>query len=166
MICILYQLRSERTPRSITLAPKDYFDPIDPSENGKQEVIPRFDHAYQYTQHSPDELKWTVLLGGPIDGSVIRTQFLNGRRSMMTHRADADGYEEIIHSTAIGEDGMLTLRTVKKPGQAWAVLLSNYSVKDSIGESNHTGWSWDEMHAFCGVGIGAEPNTSPETGRI
>jgi hypothetical protein len=153
MIRIIYQLRCESRPRSIELSPDDYFDPLDPGENYEANGIPRWDHAYQYTGHTADEVKWTVLENGPKKGSIVRTQFLDGRRSMMTHRADADGYEAIIHFTAIGEAGLLIVRTVKQPGQAWAVVMSNYSINHSIGESKQVGWSFEEMQAFCNIGV-------------
>jgi hypothetical protein len=87
MIRITYQLRAESTPRSMELTPEQYYDPFEPGQTTGR--IPRFHHAYQYTEHSADKLRWTVLEGGPIEGAVIRTQFLDGRQSMMTHRADA-----------------------------------------------------------------------------
>src|SRR5262249_1795558 len=147
MIRITYQLRSELTPRRVELTPEEYYDPLGPGETYERDAIPRFDHAYEYTEHSADDLKWTVLDGGPIKGTVIRTQLLDGRRSMMTHRADADGYEEIIHSTGIGEGGFLIVRTAKRPGQSWSVTCSVYSVKDAEWEDKHVGWSFEEMQA-------------------
>jgi hypothetical protein len=81
MIRIKYQLRAESTPRSMELAPEQYYGPPEAGQTTGR--IPRFHHAYQYTEHSADDLKWTILEGGPIEGSVIRTQFLDGRRFMM-----------------------------------------------------------------------------------
>lgn len=158
MIRITYQLRSELTPRRLELKPEEYYDHLGPGETYERHAIPRFDHAYEYTEHSADDLKWTVLEGGPIRGSIIRTQFLDGKRSMMTHRADSDGYEEIIHSTAI-DGGHLIVRTRKHPGQAWSVDSSNYSVNDATWESKAVGWSYEEMQAFGRIGA-ASPTSS------
>src|SRR5262249_20998799 len=152
MVRITYQLRTESEPQCIELSPETYFELSKPGETSESDAIPKFDHAYQYTGYSADELKWTLLEGGPEKGSVVRTQFLDGLRSMMTHRADADGYEEIIHSTVIGSGGLLILRTVKFPGQSWSVVMSNYSVNHSLGESKQVGWSPEELTAFCRVG--------------
>lgn len=153
MIRIRYQLRCEESDRHFDLHPEEYFDPLEPGESYSEHGVPRFDHAYQYTRHSPDELRWTVLEGGPMAGSILRTQFLDGRRSMMTHRSDADGYEEIIHSTEVGKGGLLIVRTVKMPRQSWSVCMSNYSIDNSIGEDKHVGWSSEERRAFCAIGI-------------
>jgi hypothetical protein len=161
MIRITYQLRSESTPRSVQLSPQEYYDPPGPGQTYKRGAIARFHHAYQYTEHSADDLKWTVLEGGPLPGSVIRTQFLDGRRSMMTHRMDGNGYEEIIHSTAVGEGGLLILRTRKQPGQAWSVVSSSYSVNDANWENKVVGWSFAEMQAFGKIGLRAEQGTRP-----
>lgn len=154
MIRICYQLRSEDEPRWIELTAEEYFDPLQTGESHAADGIPRFHHAYEYTPHSADELKWTVLENGPIDGSVIRTQFLDGRRSLMTHRIDADGHEELIHSAVVGEGGLLVVRTCRRPGESWAVTSSNYSVNDSIGVSLHRGWSFADMQAFGKIGAG------------
>lgn len=153
MIRIRYQLRSEALTHRIDLNPEEYFDPLEPGETYSGNGVERFTHAYQYTRHSPDELKWTVLEGAPEPGSIIRTQFLDGRRSMMTHRSDANGYEEIIHSTELGGASILIIRTIKLSGQAWSVAMSNYSVNDSIGEDRHVGWSSEERVAFCAIGL-------------
>jgi hypothetical protein len=161
MVRITYQLRSEKTPRSLELTPAEYYDPLGPGETYERGAIPRFHHAYQYTEHSTDDLKWTVLEGGPIKGSVIRTQFLDGRRSMMTHRADADGSEEIIHTTAIGYEGLLIVRTAKWPGQSWAVTNSGYSENDANWEEQQVGWSFEEMQVFGRVGVQAEAPSAP-----
>jgi hypothetical protein len=134
------------------LTPEEYYDPLGPGQTYERGAIPRFHHACQYTGHSADDLKWTVLEGGPIKGSVVRTQFLDGRRSMMTHRTDANGYEEIIHSTAVGEGGLLIVRTVKGPGEAWSVVRSVYSVNDASWENKEVGWSFEEMQAFGRIG--------------
>ena len=157
MIRITYQLRSETTLRSLELTPEEYYHPLEQNETYERGAIPRFHHAYQYTKHSADDLRWTVLEGGPIAGSVIRTQFLDGRRSMTTHRTDANGYEEIIHSTAVGEGRLLIVRTVKKPGQAWAVVSSGCLVNDATWEGIKVGWSREEMQAFGKIGVRAEP---------
>jgi hypothetical protein len=153
MIRITYQLRSESTPRSMELTLQQYYDPLGPGQTHDHGPIPRFHHAYQYTEHSADDLKWTVLEGGPLEGSVIRTQLLDGRRSMMTHRADANGYEEIIHSTAVGEGGLLIVRTRKWPGEAWSVVESAYSVNDRSWERKVREWSSEELRAFCRIGV-------------
>jgi hypothetical protein len=139
------------------LTPQQYYHPLEPGQTYERGAVPRFHHAYQYTGHSADDLKWTVLEGGPIEGFVIRTQLLDGRRSMMTHRTDANGYEEIIHSTAVGEGRLLIVRTVKQFGQAWSVISSGCLVNDANWEDKQRGWSVEEMRAFGGIGLRAEP---------
>jgi hypothetical protein len=156
MIRIIYQLRSETTPRSLELTPEEYYHPLEQDQTYERGAIPRFHHAFQYTKHSADDLKWTVLEGGPILGSVIRTQLLDGRRFMMTHRMDADGYEEIIHSTAVGEGGLLIVRTQKHAGQAWSVVSSSYSENDRGWHEKAVGWSRAEMQAFGKIGARTE----------
>jgi hypothetical protein len=155
MIRIIYQLRSETTPRRMELSPEQYYDPPEPGQAHEGGAVPRFHHAYQYTEHSAEELWWTVLENGPKPGSVIRTQFLDGRRFLMTHRADADGYEEIIHSTAVGEGGLLIVRTQKGPGQAWSVVSSSYSENDRGWHEKAVGWSRTQMQAFGKIGARA-----------
>ena len=156
MIRITYLLRSETTPRGMELSPEQYYDPLEPGQTYERGAIPRFHHAYQYTKHPADEHWWTVLENGPKPGSVIRTQFLDGRRFMMSHRMDANGYEEIIHSTAVGEGGLLIVRTQKQPGQAWSVVSSSYSVNDRGWHEKAVGWSFAQMQAFGKIGARVE----------
>lgn len=156
MIRIRFQLRAESAPRTVALKPENYFEPLGPGETYERDAIPRFDHAFQFTGHAAEELKWTVLEDGPTRGSLVRTQFLDGQRCMMTHRIDADGYEEMIHSTEFENGGFLVVRTVKMPGKAWSVVMSNYSVNNSLGVDNLVGWSFHDAKSFCGIGIRAE----------
>jgi hypothetical protein len=128
-IRITYMPKRGGSPGSVELAARDYYDSLAPGETYERDGIPRFDHAYRYTPCSPEELLWTVLdvnfLRGGAERTVIRTQFLDGSRSMMTHRADADGYEEIIHSTQVDPGRWHHLRTVREPGRPWAVTLNS-----------------------------------------
>jgi hypothetical protein len=127
------------------LTPQTYYDPLGDGETYERDAIPRFDHAYQYTSCSPDDLRWTLLEVETVDCGavhriVIRTQFLDGLRSMMTHRADSDGHEEIIHSTEIDPGRWHIVRTTKPPLSLWSVTLNSVTDerpdKEAAGRGN------------------------------
>jgi hypothetical protein len=131
-IRIRYQLRTEPTPRLLELSPEDYFDPLDPGQTLSVRSIPRLLDTYQYTPYRADELCWTVV--EICDGASfwrVRTQLLDGMRSLMHHSQQSDGSEEIIHATELGPQCWHTIRTLKQPGRSWAVVVNSLLVEGS-----------------------------------
>lgn len=162
-IRITYLSKHGETPAVLDLTPADYYDPIGPNETYDQHGIPRFDHAYTYTPCPPDDLLWTVLEvisagGDDTPGrTVFHTQFLDGAKSMMTHRADPDGYEEIIHTTEADPGRWHIVRTVKPPGGLWAVAMSNLTDMRPVAEAADRDYCGDctveRRKGFSDVGI-------------
>lgn len=153
-IRIRYQLRMETTPRTLELSPEDYFDPLTPGEKLSVRSIPRLFDTYQYTAHHADDLRWTVVEIN--DGASfwrVRTQLLDGMRSLMHHSQESDGSEEIIHATELGPLCWHTIRTLKKPGQTWAVVMNSLMVEGppvQMVESRGfcDSYSFEELNAF------------------
>ncbi|SRR5712691_9344365 len=155
-IQIRYQHRDRSSPEVINLSPDEYFDPIDEGDVLTVESVAKFEDAYRYTPFSPTELKWTVL--EITDGTKfwkIRTQFLDGMRSLMLHSQSSDGGEEIIHSIEISAGCVQTIRTLKEPGKQWSVVMNHLDVETPVtleAEQNFLGtWSWEERNAFGNV---------------
>ena len=141
-IRIRYQRRDEATPRVLELMPEDYFDPLNPGETLSVRSVPRLLDAYQYTPHRAEELLWTVV--EVTDGESfwrVRTQLLDGMRSLMHHSQQADGSEEIIHATELGPLCWHTTRTLKQAGQTWAVVMNSLTVERPV--------SLTESRNFC-----------------
>ena len=129
-IRIRYQLRSESAPREMELSPEDYFDPLEPGEVPDVRSVPRYLDAYRYTGIPADDLLWTVLeITDKNDSWRVRTQLLDGRRTLMHHTQRADGTEEIIHSTELAPLCWHVIRTLKQPGKSWAVTMSSLTVE-------------------------------------
>src|SRR4051794_15335724 len=129
-IRIRYQRRDEATPRVLELLPQDYFDPLDPGETLSVRSVPRLLDTYEYTPHRAEELRWTVV--EITDGAAfwrVRTQLLDGMRSLMHHSQESDGSEEIIHQTELGPNCWHTTRTLKQPGKAWTVVMNSLRVE-------------------------------------
>ena len=141
-IRIHYQRRDEATPRVLELSPEDYFDPLNPGETLSVRSVPRLLDAYQYTSHRAEELCWTVLeITNGVEFWRVRTQLLDGKRSLMHHLQVSDGSEEIIHSTELGPQCWHTTRTLKEPGRTWAVVLNTLTVERPV--------SFTESRYFC-----------------
>lgn len=159
-IRITYLAKGAASPVVLDLTPQAYYDPIGDGESYGRDGVPKFDHAWQYTPHRARDLLWTVLEVDAAGGdrptrTVIRTQLLDGTRSMMTHRADADGYEEIIHSTEIDPGRWHIVRTSKPAGCLWSVTMNNLTEEGSgtrePGPDFCGCWSCEQRLAFCEV---------------
>jgi hypothetical protein len=156
-ILIEYLQRDEATPRVLELSPEEYFDPLDEGEELSISSIPKYCSVFVYTGLAACDLLWTVLEIS--DGTAfwrVRTQFLDGLKSQMTHSVDSDGTEEIIHQTEISPQCWHTIRTLREPGNSWALVMNNVT-NDQQGQPvenlNFCGdWSFDQMKAFGGIG--------------
>jgi hypothetical protein len=152
-IRIRYQRRDEATQRVLELSPEDYFDPLNPGETLSVRSVPRLLDTYQYTPHRADELLWTVV--EITDGKSfwrVRTQLIDGMRSLMHHSQRSDGSEEIIHSTELGPFCWHTIRTLKQAGQAWAVVMNSLTVERPVSFADSRNfcdpWTFEELKAF------------------
>ncbi len=155
-IRIRYQRRDEATPHELELSPEEYFDPLDPGETLSVRSVPRFDNGHEYTPYPADELAWTVIYIE--DGAAfwrIRTQLLDGMRSLMHHTQDSDGSEEIIHSTEIDSRCWHIVRTLKETGKEWTVVANSLTDERPDTLAAYTdfqcGHSRDQMEAFGDV---------------
>jgi hypothetical protein len=127
---IRYQRRDEATPREIDLSPDEYFDPLDPGETLSVRSVPRLLDTHEYTPHSADQLAWTVVeIADGVEFWRVRTQLLDGMRSLMHHTHDSDGSEEIIHQTEISPACWHTVRILKQSGKLWAVVMDSLTVE-------------------------------------
>ncbi|NTW16608.1 MAG: hypothetical protein HGA41_04005 [Syntrophaceae bacterium] len=100
---------------------------------------------------------WTVL--DISDGTAfwrVRTQLIDGLKSLMTHSVESDGSEEIIHQTEISPQCWHTIRTLKQAGKSWAVVMNNVTNDQPgqpVGNHNFCGnWSLVQMKAFGDIG--------------
>jgi hypothetical protein len=112
------------------LSPDDYFDPLDSGKAFWVQSVPQLLNAYEYTPHTADELEWTVV--EITDGTafwIVRTQLLDGMRSIMHHSQQTDGTEELIHSTEMTHGCWHTIRTLKQPRKLWAVVMNSLTVE-------------------------------------
>jgi hypothetical protein len=152
-ILIRYLLRGESVPRVLELSPQEYFDPLNDGEILSVGSVPKHQDAFEYTGCRAHELYWTAL--EIREGETfwrVRTQFLDGLRSLMTHSSQSDGTEEVIHQTEIGPRCWHTIRTLREPGRAWAVVANNLTVETpaQLADSrDYCGtWSFDQLKAF------------------
>jgi hypothetical protein len=121
-ISITYLLTSEQELRTVLLAPAEYFDPIEDGESYETHGVERFQNAYQYLEVPVADIRWTLLdIRRGSSWTRIRTQLLAGAESMLTHREDSDGYEEIIHTTQINQTDSHITRTCKRIEKSWCV---------------------------------------------
>src|SRR5262245_17978296 len=94
---ILYQTWESDSPVKVSLAPRDYYDPIEAGETYQEHAIPKYNHTWDYLGVPREMLKWSCeRRSGTSSDTTIVTQYLDGGRSWMTHRFDPDGYEEMI----------------------------------------------------------------------
>jgi hypothetical protein len=129
-IQIRYQLHDEPTPREFELSPEEYFDPLEPDEELSVRCVPRLNDTYLYTPYSADDICWTIV--EITDGEEfwkVRTQLLDGMRSLMHHTEESDGSEEIISSTELYPGCWHILRTLKAPGRSWALVTNTLTVE-------------------------------------
>ncbi len=155
-IRIRYQRLDEATPRFLELSPSEYFDPLDPGEILSVRSVPRLLETYQYTPHKAEELRWTVVeIKDGADFWHVRTQFLNGMRSLMHHSQQSDGTEEIIHQTELSPRCWHTIRTLKQAGKTWTVVMNSLTVERPARFARSRDfcrlWLWEELLAFGDV---------------
>ncbi len=155
-ISIRYLRCDEATPRVLELSPEEYFDPLNPGETLSVQSVPRLLDTYQYTPHRADELRWTVVK--ITDGAAfwqVRTQLLDGMRSLMHHSQASDGSEEIIHQTELGPNCWHTVRTLKQAGKTWAIVMNSLTVERPTHFIQSRDfcelWSFEELKAFGDV---------------
>ncbi|VTR93119.1 Uncharacterized protein OS=Desulfosporosinus sp. OT GN=DOT_0185 PE=4 SV=1 [Gemmata massiliana] len=148
-IQLVYQTWDGGAPVTKFLLPEEYFDPLEPGESYEVDGVPKYNHTWQYLDVPPRRLKWTVeRRSGTADDTTIRAQYMDGGQSWMTHRSDPDGYEEMIHSTQIGDGRCHILRTCRTTGGGWVVHLNTVIEGGDDGtqrEKRLDGpWSFDE----------------------
>lgn len=123
-INIRYQ-RRDCALRIITLTPEEYFVQLESGESHERDGVAKFDHAKEYLSLSSEELEWTELLLTDTDNDqIIRTEFYARGKSAMSQRKDADGYEEIILETQIGESMTHVTRVYKDRSSKWKVIYN------------------------------------------
>lgn len=156
-IRIRYRRRDETDTRLLHLSPDEYFDPLEDGETYSVRSVAKYQDDFAYTPHPADELSWTVL--EIVDGNSwwrVRTQLLDGKRSMMTHSEASDGDEEIIHTTEIRPGCCHIIRTFKQRGMSWTVLMNSLifdqpSQASDLDEDFCSRWTFEERKAFGDV---------------
>lgn len=77
---------------------------------------------------------------------------LAGKRSLMHHTQQENDTEEIIHSTELGPACWHTIRTLKRPGKSWTVVMNSLTVERPNSFTENRGyegkWSFEERMAF------------------
>src|SRR5262249_7580487 len=149
---IRYLRRDEAAPRVLELSPEEYFDPLDEGETLTVRSVARCCYDFEYTGHRAEDLWWTVL--EITDGESFwrgRTQPVDGLRSLMHHTHQSDGSEEIIHQAQISPCCWHTIRTLKRPGKEWAVVMNNLTAeepgKEMLSRDFGERWSFEQLNA-------------------
>src|SRR5262249_33987142 len=92
-IQITYQTWESDEPVRMRLAPEDYFDPVEPGETYEENGIAKYNETWEYLSVPRASLKWSSeRRSGTWFDTTFATQYMNGGRSWLTHRADPDGY--------------------------------------------------------------------------
>lgn len=138
-IAMTYLLRDESEPQCVTFPPEAYFDQLEDGETYERDAIPRFNAAADYLDVSADRLRWTELvIEGTESDRRIRTEFLPGGYSWVSHRTDQDGYEEIITTTRLSKTDWHIVRVYKKANTPWTVCLNSLIVDQPDGSQMET----------------------------
>jgi hypothetical protein len=153
-VLITYLVRNETESRVLELLPEAYFEPLDDLDvSWRIDDVPKHQDAFEYTGYLAENLCWTVL--EIRDGNSlrrVRTQFLDGISSMMTHLVDPDGSEEIIHQTEVCAGCWHTIRTSRQAGKAWTVVMNEVTAVGSnrlLRDRGYCGrWSFEAMQEF------------------
>jgi hypothetical protein len=153
---IRYQRRDEATAREIEMSPEEYFDPLNPGETISVRSVPKLLNTYEYTLHSADQLAWTVVeITDGLEFWRVRTQLVDGMRSLMHHSQDSDGSEEIIHQTELIPSCWHTIRILKQAGKLWAVVMDSLTVEQPgalvADKDFRERQSFEELKAFGNV---------------
>ncbi len=155
-IHIRYRRRDEGTARLLQLSPEDYFDAWQDGDELSVRSVAKHSEAFEYVGCRAEDLLWTVL--EITDGTEfwrVRTQLLDGLRSLMHHSRESDGSEEIIHHTEIGPQSWHTIRTLREPGKMWTVVMNNLTVEQPetpLKSRNFCGQlSFEQLKAFGGI---------------
>jgi hypothetical protein len=151
---IIYQTRDGTAPVRLSLTPEAYFDPLGPGETYEADGVPRYNHTWQYLDVPPSRLKWSLEgRAGTGDDAKIRTQYLDGGRSWMTHRSDPDGSEELIHFNQLSEDRCHIVRTLKTEQGGWAVHYNAVIEKAADGSERELRydqpWSFEQAIEYA-----------------
>ncbi|OGU66979.1 MAG: hypothetical protein A2499_17485 [Stygiobacter sp. RIFOXYC12_FULL_38_8] len=124
-IRISYKLKEHLEIKSLLLTPEEYFDPIEANESFEDNGVPRFNSTYEYIGLTAKELKWAIIKITCDKGiSYLRSQYLDGDRSMMEHTIDYDGSEVIIHSNEIEKDKWHIIKIHKTLNSSWRVIMN------------------------------------------
>jgi hypothetical protein len=155
-IKITYFLKKEQETRTINLSPEEYFDPLEPGETFEENGVPTYQYTFDYIGCSANELKWSIEKISSSKGTrILRSQYLDGDRSMMEHIIDPDGSEEIIHSNQIEKDKWHIIRTYKSSNGSWSVirngLIDETSKAKQMSTEYEGDWSYEELKNFCEI---------------
>jgi hypothetical protein len=124
---IEYLVKDSVCPIIMRLTPQEYFEPVEEWESFENEAIPRYSLENEYLQVSIEQLMWTKLsISGTSEDKVIITNYHNNGDTLMIHRKDISGYEEIIHRTRIEKNETYIIRTHKEHEKDyWKVSTNN-----------------------------------------
>ena len=150
---IRYLSKKTQEVQTLRLSPEEYFDPLEPGETFEEDGIPAYQYAFDYIGCSADELKWSIeKISGSKGTRLVRSQYLDGDRSMMEHVIDPDGSEEIILSNEIEKDKWHIIRIRKSPNGSWSVirngLIDETPQAKQINTDYEGDWQYEEMVNF------------------
>lgn len=124
-IRISYKLIDHPEIKSLLLTPEEYYDSLEANESFEDNGVPRFNNTHEYIGLAAKKLKWSIIKITCDKGiSYLRSQYLDGDRSMMEHTIDYDGSEEIIHSNEIEKDKWHIIKTHKTLNSSWQVIMN------------------------------------------
>lgn len=122
---ITYKRRHDDEPYRLELRPEEYFDPLEPGENYREDGIPKYFNTWEYLDLPLNELEWTIEeIRGTTEDRIIRTEFLKDSLNWMSHRKDQSGFEEIIHNTEIASNVSHIIRTHRDDEGFWTVNIN------------------------------------------
>ncbi|NME72808.1 hypothetical protein [Flammeovirga aprica] len=140
-ITIEYKLILENDLKILSLSPELYFDPIGSDENFEEDGIEKYsdprEYINEYDNNSVllDELDYvTILISESIESDKrIKTIYYDKGESRFIHRKDKNGFELIIQSFKIAENGIFNCRMERESSiKEWKIQSGiglNYKVE-------------------------------------
>jgi hypothetical protein len=149
-ITLRFQKVDSQAPQELELSADQYFDPLEAGESFEKDGVPKFSNDWHYLRLEPSELLWSQLeVRGESHTKKYATQYSAGGQSVLVHRKDSDGWEEIIASTRLSPYQVHILR-VHRDSDAWVQNTNVLITTHADGTQSETAYH-------------RQPNKTPQT---